>query len=271
MLTAGAFVAQSLLETPEGNKFAINITSQFVVPTGGDTGSLQVEIPGLGIKAKQLLVLDEANKTGGVTLRKGSGGLLMATYNTNLTVNADDVELWWPAGYGQQFLYDVTVSFTPDSMERACARLADKGPTRKLLQTFIAAAMEASDYTADNSADGGGTFVAAQGSLPAACGVATKDFSSFRRRIGFRTVELVRLPIDLAVKDLFPEGETGWNVDASFYQSKDNSDGHWAQTKDGIWKHFSKDSNQTEVTGESFYFKVNGVPVYMKVMRKGRA
>ena len=262
-MVAGAYVAQSLIETPQGNKFAINITSQFVIPPGGDSGRLDIEIPDLGIKSKQPLVLTEADKTQGLSLRKSSRGLMMATFNTNLTVNADDVELWWPAGYGKQFLYEVKVSFTPQSMEDACARLADKGPTRKLLNTVIAAAMEASDYISDSPA--GGTFVAAQGSLPAACAVAVQDFSSFKRRIGFRTVELVRLPIELAVKDMFPEGESGWGLGAGFYQQKDNGDGHWAQTKDGVWKHFAKDANQTNIDGESFYFKVNGVPIYMKV------
>lgn len=253
-----------MIEAPTGNKFAVNITSQFVVPSAGDFGQLMIEIPALSIKERRQLVLADKGRTEGVSLRRGSGGLLMAVYNTNITISADDVELWWPAGYGKQFLYDVTVSFTPDSMEKACARLADgPPPTRKLLQTFIAAAMEASDYLSDTPP--GGTYVAAQGALPAACAIASRDFSTFRRRIGFRTVELVRLPIDLAVKDLFPAGESGWSVDAGFYQQKDNGDGHWAQTKDGIWKHFAKNANQTNVDGESFYFKVNGVPMYMKV------
>lgn len=56
-----------------------------------------------------------------------------------------------------------------------------------------------------------------------------------------------------------------------FYQQKDNGDGHWAQTKDGIWKHFAKDGDQSKVDGESFYFKINEVPIYMKVCHTKQA
>jgi hypothetical protein len=241
------------------------------VSTGGDKGTLQIEIPALNIKQQQVLVLGAENVTDGVKLRRTStAGLVMATFNTNLTIAADAVELWWPAGYGKQPLYDVIVSFTPASMEAACAVPDDSddgtaGATRKLLDTFIAAAAEEADYRSENPLPMGGTFVASSGNLPPACAAAVKDFSTFRRRIGFRTVELVRVPIADAVKDIFPEGEKGWGQDAGFYQQKDNSDGHWAQTKDGIWKHFDKSANQSNVDGESFYFKVNDVPIYMKV------
>lgn len=266
---AGAYVAQSQLKTAGGNKFAVNITSQFVVPDGGDSGTLQIEVPALGIKQQQALVLGEQGLTEGVKLRRTStAGLVMATFNTNFTIDAGTIELWWPAGYGKQPLYDIIVSFTPASMEKACAipgDAADKGATRKLLDTFIAAAAEEADYKSDNPLPMGGTIVAASGNLPPACTAAAADFSTFRRRIGFRTVELVRLPIAEAVKDIFPKGESGWGGEAGFYQQKDNSDGHWAQTKDGIWKHFDRNANQTDVDGESFYFKVNGVPIYMKV------
>ena len=33
--------------------------------------------------------------------------------NVSLPVAASDIELWWPAGYGTQPLYDVNVTFTP--------------------------------------------------------------------------------------------------------------------------------------------------------------
>lgn len=249
----------------QGNKFAVNVTAQFVLPSGGDEGTLQLDIPELDIKHKQSLILGQENQTDGVSMRKGAGGLLMATFSTLLMVDEGDVELWWPAGYGQQFLYDVVVSFTPALVEQTCARADDKPATRRLLDTVVAAAAEDSDYLSDTSTPVGETYVAGVAALPAACAAVVRHSSIFRRRIGFRKVELVRLPIELAVQDLFPQGERGWNVQADFYQQKDSSDGHWAQTQDGIWQHFAKTDNQSTIDGESFYFKVNGVPIYMKV------
>jgi nicotinate-nucleotide adenylyltransferase len=225
----------------------------------------QLEIPALGIKKQQTLVFGEKDASEGLKLKTTTGGFLMAVYNTNLTVDANAVELWWPAGYGKQPIYDVLISFTPEAMENACAVPTNTGATRKLLDFFVAAAAEEADYREENPMPIGGTFVASSGNLPPACAKAVQDFTTFRRRIGFRTVELIRLPIAEAVKDLFPPGEKGWDRDAGFYQQKDNGDGHWAQTKDGIWKHFAKNANQSDVDGESFYFKVNGVPIYMKV------
>lgn len=234
--TAGAFVAQSTIKSASGNKFAVNITSQFVVPAAGDKGTLQVEIPALGIKRQEVLALGQTNEkvSKGVKLRQvANGAMVMAIHNTNLTIDEAAVKLWWPAGYGQQPMYDVLISFTPESMERACADSsapgsggksgvsgggARPGPaTRKLLDTFVAAAAEEADYRSDSpslGAGASGTFVAASGNLPPACAKAVQSISTFRRRIGFRTVELVRLPIAKAVQDLFPPGEKGWDTQA---------------------------------------------------------
>uniref|UniRef100_A0A383W609 beta-mannosidase n=1 Tax=Tetradesmus obliquus TaxID=3088 RepID=A0A383W609_TETOB len=96
----------------------------------------------------------------------------------------------------------------------------------------------------------------------AACAAAAS--SQLSHRIGFRTVELVRLPIAEAVKDLFPAGHKGWDVESSFGVNKTNWDGSWAMTRTGRWDHFPKSSDNSNIEGESFYFKVNGVPIYMK-------
>lgn len=35
-------------------------------------------------------------------------------------------------------------------------------------------------------------------------------------------------------------------------------------SSDGRWQHFPKPGDQEDIEGESFYFKVNSVPIYMK-------
>jgi hypothetical protein len=57
--------------------------------------------------------------------------------------------------------------------------------------------------------------------VAAACAAVVS--SQLSHRLGFRTVELVRLPIAEAVKDLFPAGKKGWDVDSTFGVSKT----HW--------------------------------------------
>jgi hypothetical protein len=124
-----------------------------------------------------------------------------ATIVTQLTVPAADAELWWPVGYGGQRLYDVNIAFVPKSVAAACA-------------------------------DAAGTPAALE-----ACSAASQaGLSALTRRMGFRSVELVRLPAAAAVRDLFPAPHKGWGTNASFYQQKDSGDGHWAQTTNGTWQ-----------------------------------
>eukprot|EP00775_Hariotina_reticulata_P003140 gene3140-3417_t len=103
---------------------------------------------------------------------------------------------------------------------------------------------------------------AADGSICAAAA------SSVSKRVGFRTIELVRDPLPKAIQDLF-----GNNTGFEYAQQKqyvhsilarDNA-GQWALDEAGKWTHFP--GNDTDVPGsvaESFYLRVNGVPIYMK-------
>jgi len=79
---------------------------------------------------------------------------------------------------------------------------------------------------------------------------------------GFRSVELLRLPLSDAVQDLFPDGQTGWDADSDFGVSKGQWDGSWALSKDGRWDHFSKTAgNSPDIIGERLQPEQQAAPV----------
>ena len=58
----------------------------------------------------------------------GSGG----DHNVTLELNATDVKLWWPNGYGGQAMYELSVSFTPHGSGGAAAEaVATVSTTRR--------------------------------------------------------------------------------------------------------------------------------------------
>lgn len=83
-----------------GDMFELAITSELVAPPGGDTGELSVAIPALNKTYKVAVQLNNANP---------------ASIGTTFTVNASEVDLWWPVGYGAPNLYDVSITYTPDT------------------------------------------------------------------------------------------------------------------------------------------------------------
>ncbi|WIA22744.1 hypothetical protein OEZ86_009703 [Tetradesmus obliquus] len=439
----GSFMSQA----KRGDTFEVTITSELLVPPGGDSGQLTVSIPALNLQDKQAVDLDTA-KT--------------ASFVSTFKVNASDVELWWPLGYGSPSLYNVSIKYTPDSpacgaagkvqqqqqqqpgrrgvsrreraqqqqvaatsadgafrilsgvdlpgaltfkkmntdslaacqkwcQETAACQFYTFGPgpdafcwlkrapklagaifgvrlddgkydltegvtlngfnlgrakntssvqacqahcsSTENCKMFVlnagkcqlkeptpgAYALSAGVITPGSYAMGitsvtpggyalGGASVTpggyTLGDTAAAMEAEAKDLDEFMNevieiinsdmpmteepaditgdaedvaaacaaaassqlshRIGFRTVELVRLPIAEAVKDLFPAGHKGWDVESSFGVNKTNWDGSWAMTRTGRWDHFPKSSDNSDIEGESFYFKINGVPIYMK-------
>jgi hypothetical protein len=87
-------------QSKRGDTFEVTITSELLVPPGGDSGELSVSIPALNLQDTQQIDLETA-KT--------------ASFVSTFAVNASDVDLWWPVGYGSPNLYNVSIKYTPDA------------------------------------------------------------------------------------------------------------------------------------------------------------
>jgi hypothetical protein len=87
-------------QSKRGDTFEVTITSELLVPPGGDSGQLSVSIPALNLQDTQQIKLETA-KT--------------ASFVSTFAVNASDVDLWWPVGYGSPNLYNVSIKYTPDA------------------------------------------------------------------------------------------------------------------------------------------------------------
>ena len=54
-----------------------------------------------------------------------------AHHSITLELNATNVDLWWPNGYGKQAMYELSISFTPHGSGRMAAAAATVSTTRR--------------------------------------------------------------------------------------------------------------------------------------------
>jgi len=94
----GTYPTTTLSDTNHG-PFQVQVKVFFLSPTSGVTGTVTVAGS-----------CSSASATTAVTLNAGESWVRL-----NLTASSTDVKLWWPAGWGAQTLYNLTVTFKPTS------------------------------------------------------------------------------------------------------------------------------------------------------------
>jgi hypothetical protein len=124
-------------QSKRGDTFEVTITSELLVPPGGDSGELSVAIPALGLQGKQQIDLETA-KTASIV--------------STFAVNASDVELWWPVGYGSPNLYNVSITYTPDSPVCGAGKVQQQQqPGRRVISRQERAQQQLAATTADGA------------------------------------------------------------------------------------------------------------------------
>lgn len=252
--------------------FDLKVEAELWSPPGGDSGVLTVAMPALGIVVEM-----EQQATAGQSF-----------HTVNIPVKQEDVELWWPIAMGKQPLYDVVATWTPEGVLKAASSITKGRKAAQKGSNNSSVSVEAcSTQGADNSCSsitrrvGFRQVRLVQKPLPEAAKALLGAASGWNNSV------VQKAPVGWCKGN--PRcGQWGWinatrwsfisapnwnpGANASAKHSKfefglypGGEQPWWADDALGVYMGtYGNPADADLVEGESFYFEVNGVPLYSK-------
>ncbi|KAK6181475.1 hypothetical protein SNE40_009318 [Patella caerulea] len=97
----------ALSKKASDNTWSVDVEVHFDVRTGSTTGKLETQLVGTPVSFTKEIVLNPTN----------------TSFKFTLNIPKDtNIDLWWPNGYGNQSLYQLTVNFTSDNSQESTAK-----------------------------------------------------------------------------------------------------------------------------------------------------
>lgn len=207
-----------------------------------------------------------------------AGNQLQALVTLHLQVPADRVKLWQPLTLQPKNiprqLYDLAVMFEPTTVQPEQQAQLHQHTKGGLLQSTCGVAPAHAVRSSGASSSSGSVGVGSGGAaISQVVGGGGPDIrSAIVRRIGFRTVELVQQPIQAARQELLTPPTPTPPQPQQQQQSAIPATSAAAGTSSSVdttaaaptQQHQQQSDDPSSQQGESFYFRVNGVPLFAK-------